>query len=406
MNGFFWRRKQFPGEQKRGITIVSGPPLGVALHGGGFVSYDALYRESPAVRAVVDFLATNLGQVPLAVYQRVGGDVERKRLGPRDPLAAILREPNARTSGYELRRDAAADLALHGNAYWLMVRDADGAVGSLLRMPPGRVSVVRERESEPSAYRVYFGASHTDFPAEDVCHFRAYSHDGIAGTSPLESLRAVLSEDDAAVKHREGFWRNSARQGGLLERPVDAPDWGKEERDRFKEGWQSAYADAENAGKTPILEDGMKFNPAAFSPRESEYVEARRLTLAFVASVYNVPIQLLGGTDRNVDAAQRGLLTNTLAPWLSWIEETANRSLVPAVHGEQAVYGRIFCEHVLEEKSRGSFRQQAEILEKAVGGPWLSPNEARALINLPRIEGGDTLMYPVSLFPAQPGGGE
>lgn len=47
----------------------------------------------------------------------------------------------------------------------------------------------------------------------------------------------------------------------------------------------------------------------------------------------------MSGDNRNLDAAQRGLLTNSLAPWLSLLEEAATRDLVEDVHGDQAVNG-------------------------------------------------------------------
>lgn len=126
--------------------------------------------------------------------------------------------------------------------------------------------------------------------------------------------------------------------------------------------------------------------PAACAPchparaaraHKAEYTEARRLTMPILCSVYGIPLQLMSGDSRNLDAAQRGLLTNSLAPWLALIAEAANRDLVLDVHGEEALFGRIFAEYILEEKSRGSFSQQAQILERASGGSaWMTPNRS------------------------------
>ncbi len=56
------------------------------------------------------------------------------------------------------------------------------------------------------------------------------------------------------------------------------------------------------------------------------------------------------------------------------------------------MFGRIYAEHVLEEKTRGSFAQQAEMFQRASGGSaWLTPNDVRGLLNLPPVEGGDAL---------------
>lgn len=383
------KRKVLPSEPSSGIITTSAPPY-LLLSGGALATYDSLYRTSAPVRAVVDFLALNLAQIPLAMFLRtVNG---RERLGPRDPIVGLIRQPNARTSGFEFRRDLATDLAVAGNAYALKVRDPAGALLSLVRVRPSAVSIQRNSDTEATAYRVQFTGGGKNYDPSDVWHLRTYSEDGIVGVSPLESLRAVLAEDDAAVKNREMFWRNFARAAGWILRPLEAPTLSDEARSRLRVDLENVYTGEANAGRVGVLDEGMTFDDASVSPRDAEYTEARRLTMQIVCSVYGIPLQLMSGDNRNLDAAQRGLLTNSLAPWLSLIEEATNRDLVVDVHGEQAVFGRIFAEHILEEKTRGSFAQQAEILQRASGGSaWMTPNEIRALLNLPPVEGGDQL---------------
>lgn len=60
--------------------------------------YDKLWRTQPAVRTVVTFLARNIAQLGLPLYQRES-DTERKRLQDH-PLATLLRRPNPWTTRY------------------------------------------------------------------------------------------------------------------------------------------------------------------------------------------------------------------------------------------------------------------------------------------------------------------
>lgn len=78
----------------------------------------------------------------------------------------------------------------------------------------------------------------------------------------------------------------------------------------------------------------MTFTDASVSPKDAEYTEARKLTLAIVCAVYGIPLQLMSGDNRNLDAAQRGLLTSSLAPWLALLEEATTRDLVDDFYGE------------------------------------------------------------------------
>lgn len=384
------KRRLLPGEPRSGIITVSSPPM-LHLSGGALANYDTLYRSSAPVRAVVDFMALNLAQVPLAVFQR-GPDDKRQRLGPKDPVVTLLRTPNTRTSGFEFRRDLWTDVLAHGNTYAIKVRDPAERVAALVRVRPSAVSVERDNDAEPTRYRVMFTGGSQSYVPEDVFHIHTYSEDGIVGVSPLESLRTVLAEDDAAIKNREGFWRNFARAAGWILRPIEAPELSETATERLRQDLSNLYTGDRNAGKVGLLDEGMTFTDASVSPKEAEYTEARKLTLAITCAVFGLPLQLMSGDNRNLDAAQRGLLTNSLAPWLSLLEEATTRDLVEDLHGDQAVFGRIYAEHVLEEKTRGSFAQQSEMFQRASGGSaWLTPNDIRALLNLPPVEGGDQL---------------
>ena len=386
------RRKKslVPGEPRSGITTVTGVPSRANLHEGTSASYAELYRSSPAVQAVVRFLADNVSQLPLHGFMREG-ERGRKRLPPRDPLELVLAQPNARTPGSQFIRDLVADVALYGNHFSLLVRDDDDRVGALVRVPPASVSMLSLDTTEPAAFRVQFGVGSKEYGPDDLMHVRTYNPaDSRIGVSPLEALRGVLAEDAAAVRHRAYFWRNAARNEGVIERPADAPEWDQDTRDRFREDWQAMHT-GEGGGKTAILEDGMAYKPHAFSPKDSEYIASRRLSLEIVAAVFGVPLQLIAQGDRNVAEARRVLLQEVLPPWTSLIAAELNSSLVPAVSGEQAVFGRIFVEFDLRGKLAGSFKEQSDGLETAVGGPYMTPNEARRLQNLPDVEGGDAL---------------
>jgi HK97 family phage portal protein len=384
------RRKLLPSEPRSGIVTVSSPPL-LQLSGGTVANYDTLYRTSAPVRAVVDFMGLNLAQVPLAVFEREPGD-RRQRLDANDELVSLLRAPNNRTSGFEFRRDLWTDLLVHGNHFTIKVRDAGDRIAALVRVRPPAVAVERDNDAEPTRYRVMFSGGSQSYGPSDVFHVRTYSEDGIVGVSPLESLRAVLAEDDAAVKNRESFWRNFARAAGWILRPADAGRLSEDAMKRLRVDLQNVYSGDFNAGKVGVLDEGMTFSDATISPKDAEYTEARKLTLAIVCAVYGMPLQLMSGDNRNLDAAQRGLLTNSLAPWLALLEEATTRDLVEDIHGERASFGRIYAEHVLEEKTRGAFAQQSEVLQRATGGAaWLTPNDVRTLLNLPPVDGGDQL---------------
>ena len=76
------------------------------------------------------------------------------------------------------------------------------------------------------------------------------------------------------------------------------------------------------------------------------------------------------------------------------IQEDIELQLLPDF---EAVPQRFYIEFNLREKLTGSFEERADAIQKSVGGPTMTVNEARALDNRPPIDGGDTLIVPLNV---------
>lgn len=355
-----------------------------AFHG----SYGAIYRKQPAVRTVVDFLARNIAQLHIYHFERLN----RTEVLPLDEsdLTMLLNKPapfaQPPVTKYRLLFGTVADLGIYDMCFWQKIRDPRGTVRAVVRVPVP--SMIPEREGgRVIGYRR--SGDGAVIPLSDLVVFPGYSPEGDGGVSPIETLRRTLAEDWAAIVHREHFWRNAARQHGVIERPLDAPEWSEPALKRFREDWESVMSGTANAGRTAILEDGMTFNSATFSARESEYLDARKLTREEVAAAYHIPPQMIGIMEHNrtssMSEAHVMMYQDTLAPILERIEEEIDGQLLPEFSRFDAKQ-REFVKFNIEEKLKGSFEKEAALLTSATGGPWMSRNEARGRKGLPRID--------------------
>lgn len=372
---------------------TSAPRLAI---GGLSQDYLEIWRKQYAVRTTVTFLARNIAQLGLHVFRRKG-DNDRERLNDH-PLSELIRNPNPWTTRYRFLDAMVHDLAIFDQSFWLKMKRSDGGVG-LVRLPAQAVTPQGNSPFYPEYFEFRGQKGKQEFSAEKVLFLRGYNGgmSDIGGIPPIQSLREILEEAYYSSTSRAQIARNGARISGYITRPAGT-EWKPEARERFRQQWRAQYSgDGPAAGGTPILEDGMEFKEAAFSPKDLQYVESRKLTREEVAAAYYVPPPMLALLDNatfsNIKQQHQMLYQDTLGPWLSMIQDEIALQLIPDFEDSADLY----VEFNLQEKLRGDFEARQDAIVKSVGGPWRTINEGRALENLPPIEGGDELIRPLNV---------
>lgn len=385
-----------------GAVIVPDP--GVPL--GAFAGTAArdVWRTQPSVRKVVDYKARALASIPLHVYERVS-DGDRRRVTDH-PLAQLLAAPGPGRSPSRLWHSIITDWMIHDRWAATLLRSADTASGwELRRKPARRFHVLADDDDQPAALYVAYGDGQAATvpvgaagPAGERYLFDSgYAAVGADGTSPMETLRQLLDEQRESVEYRRQVWANSARTPVVIERPAEAPSWSSDAKTRFLEAFRRFVGRGAEAGGTPILEDGMRLVPVtAFSPKDTTDIEGRQLSDAEVASAYHVPPELVGareGNFSNLDAFRQMLYNISLGPDITAWEDVLNTQLVPLL----APGTNLYVEANVQAKLRGSFEEQASLLQTAVGAPYMLRSEARAVLNLPHVDGTDALVTPLNV---------
>ncbi len=364
-----------------------------------YQAYEAVWRTQPALRTVVSFLARNIADLGLEVFERVG-DTDRKKVGDHR-LAKLLRDPfpGTKWTKYKLINWTVHELAIFDNAFWLKTRTPDGTP-ALIPTPARLITVLGDNLFAPEAYRLSGTRGYRDLDPDDVVHMHGYNPEDVrVGCSPIETLRQVLAEEYAASQYREQLWRNGARVGGVITRPEKAPRWSTEARDRFEANWRAQYGPAgQLAGGTPVLEDGMSYQPSAITPKDAQYVESRQLTREEVAIAYHIDPAMLGllkgQSSGNVPELHKMLYSETFGPWLEMIQQDIEMQVLPDLEPN---HERFYVEFNLRKKMQGSFEEQAAAISASVGGPWMLRSEARAMFNLPDIKDADELITPMNV---------
>ena len=384
----------------RGVTrVVYAGDYGRASVEGKSIA--DLYAEQPHLRTVVDFLAQNVAQLtPKCYLRRADADRERDTDGT---LPLLLAEPNPDMTGWDLVYALAADYLLYGRAIWLVGRDSLSRSGWQIRpIPPAWVTSWEDGDGF-SYRRIAFsdldsGGGTVEVDTSQCVIFTAYRPGAPArALSPVESLKQTLAEQVEAQAYRRSVWDNATRISGYVSRPAGTP-WSDGAAKRFKddmrENWSKHGA---NAGRTPVLEDGMRFEPVTFNPHEGDWTSGVKLSREDVAAAYHVnPAMIWPGSGQTYASAKdnaRALYADTLMPLLTMIQKRLTKSLAPMVGAPENEY----VEFDIRAKLQGSFEEQAAALQSAVGAPWMTRQEARGMMNMPAEPAGD-LVTPLNVL--------
>lgn len=350
-----------------------------------------LYATQANLHAVVSFLADSVAQLPLKVYVR-DGETERRR--DRDSKAAmLLYRPNRDQTSFELWDAVTTELLLMGVATLWVLPDAYSPSGHQLRLIPKEWIMDTERKTNyaPDKLRITAGTgNYIEIPRTEFVQFRMYSPGNPGGyQSPISALKQTLREQIQADRFRTEIWRSSGRFNAYVTRPANVQPWDDQQRTKFTEAFRKAWGQGgSNAGKMPIMEDGMEIKPYQFNAKEAQYAETKQLSREDVAAAYHVNPSLIWHTTTQTYASSkdnaRALYAECLGPILQMLQQRVNSFLLPMIGADPNTY----VEFDLTEKLKGSFEERASILQAAVGGPWLTRDEARADNNYPPLPDG------------------
>ena len=356
----------------------------------GVLDPEISYQRQPNLRMVVDYIGSRGASVPLSAYRRDGD--ERMKLGDDTAIGAQLGEPYPGVGQARWLFDLFLDSLLWDR--WCFVLAQAQGRPAWVRLPPRwwhyGPGLVGQRQVLVDVL------GNAPIPAESVC--TDGGRDG--GVPQVLTLMDTLYELAEGTKYRNQLYRNGARMSNVIQRPLDAPEWSPEAKEKFRRSWHSAWAgDGPEAGGTPVLEDGMALAKAdAFTPVDLQFIEGRQASLVEMCTFYHVAPELMGarpGTYSNIQAFRVGLYQETLGPVMVPFEQAITlQAARPMMDGDTSVY----CEFNVEAMMRGTFEEQAQVLQAAVGAPYLTRNEARSLFNRPPIDEGDDIVTPLNVL--------
>lgn len=362
----------------KGVTTYSGPNLGsVSLWGGRSATYESLVFSQPWVYAAVRTFWLAISRLPDKVYTGLESE-DRKRTRDHD-LARLLRHPWAQASGWHRKSELAYWLFSQGNHLELKARPSVGAPpGKLLPVPWTWVQEVKDN-SEIIGYNVQTptGGRYPLTP-NDVVHHRL-----MGGRSPLEAAARTLGIEDAAMD-----WQRQNLDNGPSLRGAFSTEDVLQDRSipRLRAELESLYVSPGGKG-LGIFDQGLKFSSITQSVVDAGLIETRKLTREEVAGIYGIPAPMIGILDHatysNISELRRSFYVDTIAPYLTLIEETMQVQLIEP----EFAWARdgVFIEFDMGEILKPDPLAEARSLLLLTNSGTNSTNDNRKLKRLPAI---------------------
>ncbi len=283
--------------------------------------YAALAREgyarNPVVHRAVRLVGEAAASVPWLLYEGAHEVTDH-------PLLDLLARPNPRQTGAALLEEIYGHLLVSGNAYVELVVVA-GRPRELHALRPDRVRVVPGADGWPEGWDYTVGDRAVRFRAEadaplPILHLKTFhpSNDHY-GLAPLEAAQTGLDVHNQASAWAKALLDNSARpSGALVYKAESGVNLSEEQFERLKKELEEGFQGAANAGRPLLLEGGLDWKAMGYSPKEMDFIEAKREAAREIALAFGVPPMMLGipgdNTYSNYAEANRAFWRLTVLP--------------------------------------------------------------------------------------------
>ena len=394
-----WIARRFRA-QKRHRTVELSDPLLLDLLGIDRDEIDArgtgALREA-TVYACVKILSEAVAKLPLKVYQELPEGGIRKATD--HYLYPILKHrPNPYMTAYDFWRAVEAQRGLRGNSFVAIEFETrgpnKGKVKALWPIDTGKVEVWVDDEGLVSTrnkiwYVVTVGGERRRLDPDEVLHLKGLTVDGIVGVNPIDYLRFLVESGAGATRYLHHFYKHGLQTRGIIHY---VGDLNEEAKRRFRERFEEMASGLKNAHRISLLPVGFQFQPLQLSMTDAQFLENTQLTIRQIANVFGIKMHQLNDLSRathtNIEEQQKQFYADTLQAILTGYEQEIAAKLLLESELREGYYVKWNVDSIV----RSDIKTRYEAYRVGIQGGFLTPNEVRALEELPAYEGGDAIL--------------
>ena len=358
---------------------------------------EAGYQNCCTVFACINERAGGAAGVPWRLFRRGSGENAKKVEIEEHAILNLMRRPNPMEGGYFFRMKALAFLLIGGNSYLARIGGETGPPREMYTMRPDRTKVLPGNQFEPiRGYRYTVGSDKRDFEFEEVLHLRTFSPlDDWYGLSPIQVASKEIDIQSMSREWNMKLLQNDCRPpGGIIVEGTIKP----EDRERLESKFEEKMRGYKNAGRPPVLEGGVRWEPWAISPKDMDWLNADKTNSRKICSVYNIDPAIIGDSENKTynsyKEARKALYIEAILPDLDFFQDELNNWLVPA-WGDDRLYLQYDKNSIdaIREELTAIYDRQSKAWWRTINQKLISCGDA------PIGKAGDVIMVPSNLIP-------
>ena len=377
----------FTGKSKRSggqLTYDDGIKAGL-IHRDSISTSNMVVSEYTAfgvtaIKTAVQVISEAIGSFPLTLYKDTDQGREKDK---NHPYYTLLHDsPNPEVTRNVLWETVMKNALLYGTGYLELERNKAGEVINMWILHPVHVTPWRTPENNYKLqYRVHTrNANEVFLDPSELIVIPGIGDDGSYGYDLLRLCRDAIGFSISCNRAGEAFFANGCRLSGTLN--VPSGKLSPEVKVQTKKDWDEHFSGVKNIGQTPILDQGMTYNPLTFTNEAGLYTETRTFQITEVSRLFNInPTKLheLGrATWANLSTLNEDFYITTLRPWIEKIESELEKKL-------QLYTTENYCEFNVDAILRGDITTRYTAYKTAIEAGFMTQDEVRELENLPKL---------------------
>lgn len=299
---------------------------------------------------------------------------------------------NSKITRFNTIKNAVKDILIHGNGFIYIERDPDTFRPVTLHYSNAEQTSMYYNPLSNSVYYMNPTFSNRWDDGTNYLHFYINSNNGIEGIGIPVYAYKTINLAASIEKSASDFWSSGGQLNALISANSEYPNVGTKEKQiqSLRQAWDEARSRSHGTGIVFVPAD-LKYQPLSSSAKDSALIESRLFNVEEIARWFALSPSMLGDYSHShyntLAEADREFVMHTLQPYIVMIEEEMQRKLImPSKQDYEFVD---LDENVIISVDK---EKQSKYLQTLVTTGIMSVNEARKVLGLPQVDGGDKLI--------------